>query len=349
MTINFSDICSIGVGEQIKNYTPVSNRLDLKRHLDNLVRDFPGEPVFVVAGGTNILPSDASCGEHIVHLLPSDTVSDTEAYNQYIWAGNSLDSVAWNLNLAELSGIPGSIGGAVVQNAGAYGASISDFVHSVEVYDVLSKRYRVLSPAQCAFGYRTSIFKQNEQNITADSSPKPIVTGVRIIPQPDTLEVRFDQLAKALRVQNGDRLPAEKVRASVLELRDSKGMLAPGFGFGQADDSDRRSCGSFWTNPIVPEFLLRKLPSCIPVYPADSPGYVKVSAAALIENAGFCKGFALDGHASAGISSKHCLALINRDVNNSSAGHELRELKSVIEATVLERFSVALLPEPVIL
>jgi UDP-N-acetylmuramate dehydrogenase len=144
--------------------------------------------------------------------------------------------------------------------------------------------------------------------------------------------VRYAELAAALNVAVGERVPLAAVRSAVLELRSRKGMVL------DEADHDTWSAGSFFTNPLLPADF--PLPAAAPRYPADS-GRVKTSAAWLIQQAGFDRGFGLPGPAS--LSTKHTLALTNR--GSATAGDVLaiaREVRDGVHA----RFGVTLVPEP---
>ena len=149
--------------------------------------------------------------------------------------------------------------------------------------------------------------------------------------------MRYEQLASALGVAVGDRMPLADVRSAVLALRASKGMVL------DPADPDSVSCGSFFTNPIVSENFARGLPPDTPQWLMDDDTSVKLSAAWLIEQAGVPKGFGLPGSRAA-ISSKHTLAITNR---GGATADEVAELARYVRSVVLARFGVMLQPEPV--
>jgi UDP-N-acetylmuramate dehydrogenase len=142
--------------------------------------------------------------------------------------------------------------------------------------------------------------------------------------------VRYAEVARRLGIEAGERAPSRRVRDVVLELRRSKGMVL------DAGDHDTWSVGSFFVNPFVPPELV---PDGCPNWEVD--GRIKLSAAWLIENAGFGKGFALEG-GRAGVSTKHTLALTNR---GGATTAELLDLARVIRDGVAERFGIVLRPE----
>ena len=264
--------------------------------------------------------------------------------------------------LEALSGIPGVVGAAPVQNIGAYGGEVADCLLGVTAWDRQECRLVYLSAADLRFGYRDSLLKQSRLQVEAGSG-MPLFAPARPGTNPATgrwivLEVdfvlqrgggtpvRYAQLAGALGVSMGTVVPAAQIRTAVLELRHSKGMVL------DPSDHDTWSVGSFFTNPILPvdAAAALELPQDAPRWEAALPGRagevgVKLSAAWLIEHSGITKGFALPG-AGAGVSTKHVLALTNR--GNATAA-DIQALASHIIAAVQGAYGVTLVPEPVIL
>lgn len=262
-----------------------------------------------------------------------------------------------------LSGIPGSTGAAPVQNIGAYGQELESVLLGVEFLDADSGELRTLSRADLGLGYRTSVLKRGMRGVVlsvdldlADNS----VPGA--IGAPMSAPVAYAQLADALGVTLGTRVPVAELRRAVLALRSSKGMVL------DPEDPDSVSAGSFFTNPIVSENFARSLPANAPrwpirppepdtvlglppggIHPLDVPALaggpydVKLSAAWLIENVGIRRGFALPGSGAA-VSSKHTLALVNR---GGATAADIAQLASFIQARVQADFGVTLHPEPV--
>jgi UDP-N-acetylmuramate dehydrogenase len=168
--------------------------------------------------------------------------------------------------------------------------------------------------------------------------------------------IAYDQVAKAMGVELGARVGLSEVRAAVIALRASKGMIL------DAADPDSVSAGSFFTNPIVSENFARRLPSDaprwptepeqppqvlpigapIPVAPASGEYLVKLSAAWLIEHSGITRGFALPGSGAA-ISSKHTLSIVNR---GNATARDVVQLANYVQTRVMSEFGVLLQPEP---
>lgn len=308
--------------------------------------DAHGTPVLVIGEGSNLLVADTGFDG----LVVADARSQVSVQDDGFCGGASVTCTAgvqWDqlversvtdewVGLEALSGIPGSVGAAPVQNIGAYGAQLSDTLASVRVWDRKENRIRTMPLGELQFGYRDSLLKRSLGEL--GSTPRYVVLDVTVQMRFGTRSapVRYQQLADALGVELGETAPTAAVRGAVLELRGSKGMVL------DASDHDTWSAGSFFTNPVVPQ---NKVPDGAPRYPASgTPDAVKTSAAWLIENAGFSKGFALPGSRAA-LSSKHTLALTNR---GGATAAELLALAAHIRDGVRDAYGIALVPEPVL-
>lgn len=262
-----------------------------------------------------------------------------------------------------LSGIPGTCGAAPVQNIGAYGQEIADSLVAVDFLDHDSGEVHHLRNADLGLGYRTSVLKQGRRGVVLaiELELRDMTTAAAVLGSALSQPVSYPQLAQALGVQLGDRVPLAELRQSVLDLRAGKGMVL------DPADPDTYSAGSFFTNPIVTESFARTLPDNAPrwkqadvelpdrVIPLDEyagvgpmPGAevlrtVKLSAAWLIENAGIHRGFRLPGSGAA-ISSKHTLAITNR---GEATADEIGQLARYVQQRVQADFGVILQPEPV--
>ena len=311
--------------------------------------DAAHEPLLVLAGGSNVVVADSGFPGTVVRVATRG-LEQLERSDGRVWldvqAGEEWDALVSlcvdnDLSGVEaLSGIPGSVGATPIQNVGAYGQEVADVIVSVRALDRETGEIHALDGEECLFEYRTSVFKRDPT--------RWVVLRVTFAFEPaDVSEpVRYAELARRLRIEEGDRAPLADVRAAVLELRRAKGMVL------DASDPDTVSAGSFFTNPILRENLFADLvarsaellgPDDVPPsWPAGHHRYLKTSAAWLIQRAGFHRGYGNpDGIA---ISSKHTLALTNRGAGSSA---ELVALAREIAAGVHERFGVSLVPEPV--
>ena len=235
-----------------------------------------------------------------------------------------------------LAGIPGTVGAAPVQNIGAYGQELADVLERIEVVEAETGEIRWVSASELGLGYRTSALKRRELRALV----LRVVLRLQRVGDAAGAAVRYAQLAKALGVELGDRVPVAQQRDAVLRLRASKGMvLDPG-------DPDTRSSGSFFVNPVVQREFVVDLPEDAPQFDAgadkDGRPLVKLSAAWLIDHAGVKRGFALPGSGAA-ISSKHTLAITNHD---GATAEQIAELARFVRARVMQEFGVLLVPEP---
>jgi UDP-N-acetylmuramate dehydrogenase len=297
-----------------------------------------GRPVLVLAGGSNVVIGDEGFpGEVLLLRTRGVRVVGTPAGAVVlrVAAGEPWDdfvayAVANGYSGVEcLSGIPGSAGATPIQNVGAYGQEVGHTIVAVHAYDRESDTVREMSPAECAFGYRSSVFKHNDRYLVLE-------VDFRLEVAPDSAPVRYAELARSLGVEAGDRVPLGHARETVLKLRAGKGMVL------DPDDRDTWSVGSFFTNPVLSAARWSELGLDAPHWPgADDT--VKVPAAWLIEHAGFPRGFPGRGVA---ISGKHTLALTNRGQGDTAA---LLDLARTIRDGVRDRFGIELHPEPVLI
>jgi len=316
-------------------------------------------PLFVLGGGSNLVVADSGW-PGLVLKIAIGGITTPEAHDA---AGNTVlfsvgAGVNWDDFVAQavtqncagvecLSGIPGSVGGTPVQNVGAYGQEVAETIESVRALDLRGQdpkadRIVVLPKPACRFRYRSSIFNTTERG-------RYIILRVNYrLKRGGAPNLKYTDLQKhfaesgATRTQPSKALPSlAEVRAAVLDIRRKKGMLiVPG-------DPDCRSAGSFFKNPILSAAQFKDVSERataqgleIPSYPALDAQH-KISAAWLVENSGFSKGYELGA---AGISHKHALALINRGGAKAS---ELVALKDEIQSGVQKTWGILLQPEPV--
>jgi len=336
-------LTTLGLGGPAERLVTVDDEAELVEVVRRA--DDDGEPLLVLGGGSNlVLPDDGLRGTVVRVAVQGLTAHrEGEAVRLEVAAGENWDAVVARcvadrlVGVEALSGIPGRVGAAPMQNIGAYGQDISQTLQSVRVYDRTARQLIDLDAESCRFGYRTSRFKT--------TPGRYLVLAVRLRLQPSELSapVRYDELAGVLGLPVGGRAPSADVRAAVLALRQRKGMVL------DPADPDTRSAGSFFTNPILDadaagELQARvrsRLGAAAPQWP-DGDGKVKFSAAWLIERTGFTKGY---GAGPVGLSSKHSLALVNRGGATTTDLLRLaRQLRDEVRAT----FGVELMPEPMI-
>jgi UDP-N-acetylmuramate dehydrogenase len=344
--VRLSDYTTFGIGGEAKTFVVASSEEEIIDAVEDA--DDRRDRVLILSGGSNMLISDAGFDGTVVQIASKGVDADVSACGGAIVnvaAGEVWDEFVafalakgW-LGVEALSGIPGLVGAAPVQNIGAYSQEVGDTVEQVRTFDRVTRSIVTFTNQTCGFGYRTSEFKRSVR--AGEASGRYVVLRVTFQFRLGTLAapVAYAELANYLGVQLGDRVDARRVGEAVLAIRASKSMVyAP-------DDLDSHSAGSFFTNPYVSAETAATLPVDAPQF-ALADGSVKTSAAWLIEHAGFGKGFALpDGSGRAALSSKHVLALTNRGGATSA---EVLELAHAIQAGVQEHFGVQLEPEPVI-
>jgi UDP-N-acetylmuramate dehydrogenase len=399
--VMFSELTTLKVGGPIRELVTATTQRDL---VDLALEAWAaGEPWLVLGGGSNLLVGDEGFDGTVIRvatrgievLEPSPPADDDDADRRpgtasvriRVQAGENWDDlVAWTVEngysgFEALSGIPGSVGASPVQNIGAYGQELESTLVALDFLDEGADAPRRMTAAELELGYRTSVLKQGLRGIVIavefdlhDTTVERAVLG-EALGQP----IAYAQLADALHVNLGDRVPISRVRDAVLALRASKGMVL------DPDDPDSVSAGSFFTNPIVSERVSRTLPGDAPrwylgeetavdeIIPIDggigeSPldqflahqesyetadtvmdaapdePLVKLSAAWLIEHSGIRRGFAVPGSRAA-ISSKHTLALTNR---GGATAEEIAQLARFVQSRVQSEFGIMLRPEPML-
>jgi UDP-N-acetylmuramate dehydrogenase len=299
--------------------------------------DRRGEPVLVLGGGSNLVVADAGFDGTVVRVLTRGvrvSADRCSGATVTVAAGESWDDLVcravaegW-VGVECLAGIPGLTGATPIQNVGAYGQEVAETIAQVRAWDRERAEWRTFANADCAFSYRSSRFKRD---------PRYVVTEVTFQLRLGELgaPIRYGELARALGVPPGARPPLADVREAVLALRRAKGMVLDGA------DHDTWSAGSFFTNPVLTSEHARRLPDSLPRWP-QADGSVKVSAAWLIEQSGFGKGY---GDGPVRLSGKHTLALTNR---GGGSTEQLLRLAREVRAGVRERFGIELVNEPVL-
>lgn len=302
--------------------------------------DAAGIALLVVGGGSNLLVADEGWPGRVVLIRTRgvDVRDEGDVVTLDAAAGEPWEELvsrcvsAGFSGIECLAGIPGLVGATPVQNVSAYGAEVATVVDTITAWDRALSRAVRLDARECGFAYRTSIFKHSE---------RWVVQSVRLTLRRDALSapIRYAELARTLDVAVGVRVPLREARDAVLQLRRGKGMVL------DAADHDTWSAGSFFINPVLDagqlaafRARLGEAATSYPHWPTD--GDTKLSAAWLIEQAGFHRGYAAGN---AALSGKHTLALTNR--GNATAA-DLIALARTVRDGVLRRYGVALTPEP---
>jgi UDP-N-acetylmuramate dehydrogenase len=299
-----------------------------------LACDASGTPVLVLGGGSNMLVADEGFDGTVVEMATrgvETSVGDEAVVTAK--AGEAWDDLVattvhrgWS-GIEALSGIPGLAGATPIQNVGAYGQDIGQVVSRVRALDRSTGEVRSLDHGDCAFGYRSSVFKQEPARWVVLDVTLHLSTSRRSV-------VHYAELARALGLQVGDEADVDEIRGAVLQLRRRKGMVL------DEADADTRSAGSFFTNPVVSADVAEGMPVECPRYPSEAG--VKLSAAWLIEQSGIERGWRVRASSPARVSSKHTLALVNE---SDASADDVLELARAIRDRVQAAFGITLRAE----
>lgn len=328
MPVLLADHTTLGVGGPAGTFLRATSDAELV----DAVRELPD--AVILGGGSNVVVCDAGLDCVVLVNTKGIAIDESDSWvSVTAAAGESWDELVglsvergWS-GIEAMTGIPGLVGAAPMQNIGAYGQDLAQVCERVRAFDRERNEYVVLSRQECEFAYRSSLFKREPSRFV-------IVSVTLTLKTSGNSPVRYDQLATLLGVEVGESAPSRDIAHAVRALRAEKGMLL------DRADRDTWSTGSFFTNPIVDGAFT--VPEACPRYPAEQG--MKLSAAWLIEQAGITKGWGLNDRAT--VSTKHTLALTNR---GDASAADIVELAGAITDRVHDAFGVELEPEPVLL
>ncbi len=312
-------------------YGEFSSADDLKAFYDD--PRFRALPKFILGGGSNLLITQDFDGLMLKSVDTSVSVDDENDAYTFVKIGAGADWTATVASLVDkgfngienLMSVPGTVGGAAVQNIGAYGLEIAERISEVECFDPAAGDVRVLSADDCDYGYRTSIFKTEKTDWV-------VLSVTLALPKVFEPRVAYKELAAVF----GDKVPAsaKEVASAVKAVRAKK----------LPDPAKIGNAGSFFKNPVVTKVkmvhLLEDDPTLV-TYPLAG-GRAKLSAGRLIDAVGL-KG---KREGDAGVSEKHSLVLVNY---GNATGKDILAMAEKVKAAVKRRYGVTLEPEPVIL
>jgi UDP-N-acetylmuramate dehydrogenase len=336
---------TLGVGGPARFYARAGDRAQVEAGI--AWAETRGLEVLVLGGGSNVVMADEGWPGLVLHVLPQGIETRREDGEVHVRAaaGEKWDALVglaaengW-AGIECLSGIPGCVGATPIQNVGAYGQDVSETITSVEAFDIPARRVVTLANAECGFGYRSSRFKGQDRH-------RFVVLAVTYRLRPGgAAAIRYPDVQRHL-AERGIATPALRdVRDSVIEVRRRKSMVL------DPRDPNARSVGSFFMNPIVSDGTCTDVQTRavnlkaagaadMPQWPVSGGGK-KLSAAWLIERAGFPRGYR---KGNAAISENHTLALVNR---GGATAREIVGLAREIRNGVHAAFGVSLVPEPV--
>lgn len=338
--VPLAPLCTMGIGGSARFFLEASDEATVAAVVG--WAESRRVPVRILGGGSNVVVADGGIDGLVVKIglrgissrevggAVEVTVAAGEPWDPFVehavaqgWAG-----------LECLSGIPGLAGATPIQNVGAYGQEVSQTVTAVRVLDRRSGEVVTLAAADCGFGYRTSRFKSGEAD-------RFVVLAVTYrLTRDGVPAIRYADLERDLKARGLPQPSLADVRDSVLAIRRSKSMVL------DPADPNRRSCGSFFLNPIVDAAALARVERAVgdatmPHWP-DTGGRVKLSAAWLIERAGFRRG---EGPGPVMLSTRHSLAIVCRE---GARAADVAAFAREIRQRVAARFGVRLDPEPVL-
>jgi UDP-N-acetylmuramate dehydrogenase len=329
---------TLGVGGPARFFLEARDEADVVAGLEWAARQ--GVECRMLGAGSNLVVADAGVDALVVRLALRGVATHETAGAVLVTAGagepwdplvHAAVGRGW-AGLECLSGIPGLVGATPIQNVGAYGQDVSETVTSVRALDRVTGAVVTLASAACGFAYRDSLFKSRvpDRYVVLAVTYRLRAGGVPA--------VRYPELAQHLASRGLAAPTLADVRESVLAIRRAKSMVL------EEGDPNRRSCGSFFVNPIVAAADLAGVEAragdlAMPRWPLPD-GRVKLSAAWLIQQAGFRRG---ERDGAVGLSTRHTLALVAHD---GARAHDVVAFAWRIRARVEARFGVRLVPEP---
>ncbi|MFI3315477.1 MAG: UDP-N-acetylmuramate dehydrogenase, partial [Rikenellaceae bacterium] len=323
MSVSIKKLNTFGVDVQASEVIEIDSIASLRAF-------FASKPALwrVLGEGSNILFTREFDGTIVLLKMDSvvelteETTLDTMCLR--VEAGLSWDDLCdycclsglWGVE--NLSGIPGSVGAAPVQNIGAYGAEASNVIRRVNYLDTHDLELKSIGVDDCDFGYRSSVFKR-------ELFGRAVIVSVDFALQRNPL-VNLSYGALAEHVASKGEVTLQNIRASVLEIRDSK----------LPDPKVLGNGGSFFKNPVVNASQFESLIAQYPAMPHYKVGdSYKIPAAYLIESAGW-KGRRVGD---AGVHTNQALVLVNY---GSATGAEVFALSEMIIRDVESKFSIVL-------
>ena len=329
--IDLTPLNSLHLKSQAGSYT-VLNNLEQLTQLAELIKT--QAKFFVLGGGSNLIVPEFYSGLVIHNQLRGIEFSsiDDEFYLVRAMAGENWDNFVASCSeygaygLENLSLIPGTVGASPVQNIGAYGVEVKDFIEQVTVYDLECAELISLSNAECDFSYRNSYLKNNSRFIVVEVSFKLRKTA--------QLKISYGDIAEQMALIRAPN--AQDLRECIIATRRSK----------LPDPDEIGNAGSFFHNPIIPTAQAQQLALSypkLPIYPTSNPEFSKISAGWLIDNLGL-KGYRQD---QVGVYYKQALVLVNHDT--STTQEELLSFAELIQQRVKQHYGIQLKIEPIIL
>ena len=316
---------SFKVDHKIKKFYRIQSKEEMIKVKRSISKN---EKIIILGGGSNILFTKNFNGSILYNnILGKEIIKETKK-NIYIkfGAGENWDkSVEFCVKnkwygIENLSLIPGSVGAAPIQNIGAYGTEIKDYIYEVSGINLSNGKSQIYENKLCNFSYRNSIFKGKLKNIF-------FITHVTIkLSKSKKLNLSYNEVKKYFRNKKSKEITIDNVRKKIIEIRESK----------LPDPKKLGNCGSFFKNPLVDFYFFNNLKNKYPdIIGFKNSNGMKISAAWLIEKCGW-KGYKKDN---IGVYKNHALVLVNYGSNN---GKKIYKLSEKIKESVNEKFNISL-------
>ncbi len=348
---DLAPLTTLGVGGPAHRFFAIRRREEIVSAF--AVADLRGEPLWLLGGGSNVVIADAGLPGTVVQILGGSigkrligdeaiewTVDAGVAWDDFVTA--TVEAGATGVEL--LSGIPGTVGAAPVQNVAAYGQQVCDVITAVGVYDRDSGQTGEVPPEACGFGFRASRFKDG------DWAGRAGITHVRfrlpVAAASPPAASTYGDLVRWFDANGGDPTDVATRREATLAVRRAKSMVI------DPADPMSRSAGSFFVNPEVPagaadELIDRFARDGLDVQylegrrAADPGAQVRrIPAALLLRAAGFRPG---DSWGTVQLSDHHVLAIVARD---GATADDIWQLSWLIRGRVEAETGIELQPEP---
>lgn len=323
---------TFGLDVNTRYWVEINQEDDLQTLLQ--LTEFVNTPKLILGGGSNVLLRQHFNGLVVKMNIQGIDVIREDDTHIYVKAGAGViwhDFVKFCVNqgyagLENLSLIPGTVGAAPMQNIGAYGVEIEQVFESLTAIDASTGEQRIFNHADCAFGYRESVFKRELKG-------QYIITSVTFqLDKTPTFHTRYGAIQETLAEMGitDDTLTIRAISDAVIQIRQSK----------LPDPNEIGNAGSFFKNPEIPKSQFDLLKSAYPTLPGYpiSDAIVKVPAGWLIEQAGW-KGYR---SGDAGVHTKQALVLVNY---GNATGDEILALAHQVQKSVYDKFNIGITPE----
>ena len=332
--IPFSTLSTFRLGGSAREVVILESEADIEEFFKNLS---PDQKFFILGGGSNVVFPDGDTDTTIVQYISNNIKiikEDSESAEIIVDAGMAWDEfVAFAVSkglsgIEALSAIPGTVGATPIQNVGAYGTEVKNTIVSLQAYDYMDHKFVTLSNAECAFGYRDSIFKHSAKN-------RYLVTAItfRLSKKPAQIPAYLG-VAEYFTANNLAQPTLADIRNAIIAIRANK----------LPDPKEIASCGSFFKNPIVSHSKGLELKETFPtlaVFPVDDT-HTKIGAGSLIDTLGW-KGKRIGNFS---FYNGNAMVIVHE---GGGTRNELSEVIATLNKELETKYGIVLEPEPELL